>query len=885
MRIVLFLLLALGTVSGRTQSADFERLFSQFRNMAAFDHAYPREKVYLHLDNNGYFEGENLWFKAYVMRASSLQTTPLSGVLYVELLDDNGFEIDRQLLRIDSLGQADGAFKLVPPVKAGFYEVRAYTREMLNWGTDVCFSRVVPVFEKIPESKSPAATALEVPRPTGPEDLRTGHLRPYTFGGERHVVLNFFPEGGHRVAGVPQNIAYCLTDGAGQPLDAPLTLCDGAGAALLTSRPEHAGMGALALPAVLPDGAYVTVRHGEKDFRFKLPEADPSVHYALSAQPHTEGVELTVHGRADRPQLLGLAVSCRDRVCYFDTLTVGRETVALQLGNATLHDGVNRIDLFTADGRCLATRLVWKNTGARQLAAEVAQSAAGYEAFSPVALTLRLSDDAGLPVATTVSLAVRDAAADLVAPAPAAELAASLLLSSEVRGYIHRPEYYFEANDGSHRRALDLLLQVQGWQVNDFATFSGQSGFRLTQPIEEKLTLNGRVTHDNDRDEPYPDLDLSIRMYTLAGASLSGETRTDSLGAFAFASNVDYIGDWIAQISTKNDQGKYKRSRVMLNRFFEVAPRPYGAGELALLPPPAPEAMPEYGPEPVLFEWTDTIPHMLSTVLAEAQVTGKGRYGGFTGNRYSYKGGEEAGKRRVDYYFNIEREVERLKDRGRAVGTIWTLLGELSDKFHFTRGTEEAGNVREALRTSGEAGVTYSPEARATDGLSATPSDYIDLQWGSNKMLIFIDNMLCTGPVEDLWADEVKSVVIMRNRESWLQFVPAAQVARLSSGNVQYAIFVYTRPDYHLYRSRRGRDMRVITGYAPPVRFYSPDYRRVDVPAAADHRRTLYWNPSVSTDAAGRASVVFFGNARPAGRLRISLRGVTTDGRYVSCER
>lgn len=884
MRPLFLFLFALLTVSGSAQSASFGHLFDKFRRMAAFDHTYPREKVYLHLDNNGYFAGETLWFKAYVMRASSLQTTPLSSVLYVELLDDNGFELDRQLLRIDSLGQADGAFELKPPVKAGFYEVRAYTREMLNWGADVCFSRVVPVFDELPSRTDPAEVSLDIARPEAPEDLNHGHLRPYAFGKKSNVLLSFFPEGGRRVQGMKQVLAYSLTDGTGQPLTAPLTLFDAAGASVAASAPEHEGMGTLTLPAGLPAGSYVSVRHAGKDFRFELPVADSLVQYGLSARPTADGVELLVNGLSDRSQLLGLAVTCRDRVCYFDTLTVGRETVALQLDRATLHDGVNRIDLFSADGRCLATRLVWKNSPARRLSAEVSQSVAEYEAFSPVALSVSLSDAAGAPVAATVSLSVRDADAELVAPMPEAELSASLLLSSEVRGYIHRPEYYFEADDEVHRRALDLLLMVQGWQVNDFATLSGQKDFALTQPIEERLTLNGHVIHDNDRNVPYPGLDLSIKMYTRLGASLSGEARTDSAGGFAFISNVDYVGPWIAQISTKNDQGKYKRSRVVLNRFFDVSPRPFGAGELTLSP-----ALPADGAEgaearPPLFEWRDTIPETLSTVLAEAEVTGKGKYGGFTGNRYSYNGGEEAGKRHADYYYNIEREVERLKDRGGTVGTIWTLMSELNDKFHAVPYTEEEGNLGHWLRVGDRAGVIYTPEPRATDGLSVTPTYYYDLQWGGGKLLTFVDNKLVK-PSDALWADEVKSVVIMCDREAWLRFVPAALVSDLSGSNARCAMFIYTRPDYEFYRSRRGRDVRVITGYAEPVRFYSPDYRRVDLPDAADLRRTLYWNPSVNVGPDGHAAVVLFGNARPKGRLRVSLRGVTPDGTYVSYER
>ena len=39
------------------------------------------------MDNASYLEGDTLWYKAYVVRASSLLPTELSKVLYVELLN------------------------------------------------------------------------------------------------------------------------------------------------------------------------------------------------------------------------------------------------------------------------------------------------------------------------------------------------------------------------------------------------------------------------------------------------------------------------------------------------------------------------------------------------------------------------------------------------------------------------------------------------------------------------------------------------------------------------------------------------------------------------------------------------------------------------------
>ena len=62
-----------------------------------------QEKVYLHLDNNCYFRGEEIWFKAYVVRADNNRYTDLSRLLYVELVSPDGLLVERQTIKISDM--------------------------------------------------------------------------------------------------------------------------------------------------------------------------------------------------------------------------------------------------------------------------------------------------------------------------------------------------------------------------------------------------------------------------------------------------------------------------------------------------------------------------------------------------------------------------------------------------------------------------------------------------------------------------------------------------------------------------------------------------------------------------------------------------------------
>ena len=92
-----------------------------------------QEKVYLHLDNTCYYKGDTIWYKSYVVRADNLDYTDMSRIVYVELVSPDGLVVERQSLIVSPDGHGDGNFALRDSLYSGYYELRAYTRWMLNF--------------------------------------------------------------------------------------------------------------------------------------------------------------------------------------------------------------------------------------------------------------------------------------------------------------------------------------------------------------------------------------------------------------------------------------------------------------------------------------------------------------------------------------------------------------------------------------------------------------------------------------------------------------------------------------------------------------------------------------------------------------------------------
>ena len=69
-----------------------------------------------------------------------------------------------------------------------------------------------------------------------------------------------------------------------------------------------------------------------------------------------------------------------------------------------------------------------------------------------------------------------------------------MLLSSEIRGFVPNPGWYFERDDEEHHQALDLLMMTQGWRRFNWRDMAVRGVWDLTQPDEQAPIIDGYVT-------------------------------------------------------------------------------------------------------------------------------------------------------------------------------------------------------------------------------------------------------------------------------------------------------------------------------------------------------------------------------------------------------
>ncbi|MBR1666928.1 MAG: hypothetical protein IJ693_01470 [Bacteroidaceae bacterium] len=885
---ILCLLFVPGQTRAQTQPAqgtdDYSNIVQYIQKVMNFNVSIPQEKVYMHFDNTGYFENETMWFKAYVTRTDKQRATDLSQVLYVELLNPSGDVVKTQKLHIDEKGQAYGDMKLDTLFGTGFYEVRAYTRYMTNWGVNAVFSRVFPVF-KAPKEEGDfrdltLSTKLYKQRDPNNRDLQDSLYTKavgegvYTSELAKTISAQFYPEGGDLLVGKKCRVAMLAVNDNGRPYQGKGTIVNAAGQVVSSVETDSLGRG---LFTVTPDGSALTLKMANmqgKEQKFPLPNAKTEG-CALTMDVIGETILATLQcspKACDR--LLGYAIMNNGNILFCDTLT-GSPLIELELNRATMKEGVNQFTLFNSHGQILADRLFF-------ICPERTPSDSIF--FKSNTPFLKPCGKVDLDVQTlpntTFSFSAIDAGT--MTNGKQGNLKTWMLLSSEVRGYIHNVEYYFEADDEEHRRAADMLMLTQGWRRYDWNLMSGTTTFEKPQPIEDQFYMFGKLEPYRKRNE-VSEVSLQAYLFNESGQSLSGSTTTDSLGNYAFA--LPFLdGEWKMQIFTKVDD-KRKTFRVGIDRQFSPKPRYITPVEASVMPPLLPNmfVIKPGDPEPE----EEFIPitqknHLLENVTVKA----KRRY--FTNDDWTYQN-ENFASQYATLFYDIDRERDNLLDLGEDEPTLFQFLCRKNALFNNPEGkdlpspseldgSEYAmwkGKMSYANRPikwivdNGETQMlldtAYAGSVASILGISKNDPDLF-IEWVTNegKYAMASSEVGSIGdPFFPLWMEEVKSLYI----------VPESP--KETQGCVR--IYLYTHKKYST-ASNKGLRRTYFQGFNTPSTFQMEDYNVI--PPMADFRRTIYWAPNVTTDAQGKAHVTFFNNSTCTG-MYISAEGMNDEGKCV----
>lgn len=528
--------------------------------LADYNKSHRQEKVYLQLDKPFYKPGEDIWFNAFVLDGNTHRPTTISDVLYVHLIDPKGQTITKLKLSVQAgtthgdfklgINAPGGIYKIkaytrwmknfgkenlfkkdiqvqqiiTPRLLLDLdYEKEAYgpgdevkaklsivdLKNQKASGADVSFTVKLKgkniLSSKIhSEEDGKANITFTLPRNL---DTKDGLLQVLVNhkGVEESISraipivldkisLQFFPEGGQYVSKVSSKIGFKALNEFGKGADVKGNILDQDGNIVTPFESFHMGMGAFEF----------TPEMSKKYFaRIEVPAGNNNLIALPSALKEGMSMQLS---KVDNSSVTWSIYSSQESEVHLVGRTHGKMTYAkdillnagmnkVNLSTAELPTGITIFTLFDQFGTEQCERLVFLNAN-NDLNINLETDKESYQPGEEVQLKVTTTDGNSNPVQTKLSLAVVDDQLISFADDKQDNLLSSLLLSSEVRGEIQEPSFYFDKKEEKAVAALDYLLMTQGWRGFKWSDIEANKPLIVHSP-EKVQNISGQTVNAN----------------------------------------------------------------------------------------------------------------------------------------------------------------------------------------------------------------------------------------------------------------------------------------------------------------------------------------------------------------------------------------------------
>ena len=777
-----------------------------------------QEKLHLHTDRDHYLAGDTVWLRAHCVDARSHRPVAESRYVYVELHDDEG-KLARRIKLLARDGRYAGYLPL-PADAGGDYALVAYTLFMANQGSDYFFKKPISVAPLRPDAKVGARTERRI----GAFDVQ------------------FFPEGGYLIDDIRCRVAFKALADDGLSVEVEGVIRNARGEVVDSIRSLHAGMGCAAF----------TPRDGERYYaecsipsgqtrRFELPATDNDA-CVLRVLSEEERFTVQVLARRPLPEGLSLALLCRGNLLYRETWELQRP--ALVFEREGIPGGVLQLLLLDAEGNALSERLLFNRSEER---ARVSLAAAGERApRRKQTLTVEVRNPDGSPAEGDFSLAVTDRAA---VPRPeGASICATLLLTSELRGYIEDPDWYFDSAHAAAETALDALLMTQGWRRYDVPALLRGERPALHYPLEAGQEIAGRINkggiwnrkHGLNRYE----VQLLAPQWGYVTSAPVAEDGTFALNGFDFPDSTTFV------LRPVGRSGPQRNAYITLTRdsFPEV-------GEL-------PKRMPEPEEKPYEAQAREYVARRGSTDLRNVTID--------TVFVVHHRRDEnpEPEHRLASHSWN----EQQIKDSGSE--TILDFLQRLPGVY--VRGSHIWYHDKvPAFLINGHLDESIAMLENPMGGINYFNKTGQNIK---SRKIIYADDY------ESLPTCLFYPLALVKS----IEFIPGGNSVIWGPGLPNNGIFSITlKKSYELERSFLDESFNNSTlispiGYQTPSEFYSPSYptivhRLVNTP---DYRLTIYWNSQLELNKRGQVLVEFY-SSDTSSKYDAVIYGVTKDGKII----
>jgi hypothetical protein len=640
--------------------------------------------------------------------------------------------------------------------------------------------------------------------------------------------VQFFPESGPLVNGVRSRVAFKATgpNGTGVPVKGIIT--DEANATVGEFEATNFGMGFFRLQpeagktyqakVSFPDGSEKVV---------KLPAAIDNG-YVLSVFNNPETDTILVRVNASKAavaagQSLSLVIQTGGNVHYASTVPLNKPTFSVMIPAQELPSGIAQFTLFSPTGDPVNERIAFvQGNDLMNLTVSTAK-----KTFAPkekIEVTLEALDQKKTPIRGNFSVSVINESSVPIDETKESSILSHLLLSSDIKGYIEKPGYYFSKPSVETKTNLDLLMMTQGYRRFTWKEIMSDNPFKL--PFKaEKLTseITGKLVTLNKK--PLPVIGGQVVLLNNKLGGIIDTKITDANGVYKF-SDLLMTNELTFTLQGRSEKGSANVEILVDKVKSEVmSPNP-NKGDID----------------------TDLRKSLLASYENSKRVE------------------EDIQKRGMLGRTQVLKEVKITAGKKKRVFGLQVLMdGHADQTIRFKVGDENIINLMEWTKFR-VPGIFFRQDESDACGLIYVAT------YRNEPMRIVVDGRTISDcEAQDFFQidpTDIERLDVIRTNQALINMIGGTALAFTTKRGVGVFRKTYT-PNIINANPR---------GYNIVREFYSPVYNNDGNDSrVVDLRTTLFWNPSLMTGPDGKVKFNFF-NSDGVGTHRILIEGINADG-------
>jgi hypothetical protein len=629
--------------------------------------------------------------------------------------------------------------------------------------------------------------------------------------------VQFFPEGGELVNSISSTIAFKAIGVDGLGLAIKGTITDEAGKKVADISTLHAGMGSFMLKPLVGKTytANITFPDGTNK-AIPLPKAKDEGLVLSINQNSKDSVLIKINASKSLLQSsVGLIAHTNGETVFASTVKLSGAVTSIWLDRKTFPTGIAQFTVFNSNNEPINERIAFIRSN-DLLSLDLKTVKTTYSSKEQIKVDLTANDGKGKPSTGNFSVAVIDESKVPVDENSESTIFSNLLLTSDLKGYVEKPNYYFVKPTDEVNKALDNLMLTQGYRRFTWKELNNTINTKPIFPAQGLgVAISGTVTNLSNR----PLTNANVMMLALKAGVQKGTT-TDFYGRFKF--DGIFMTDSI-KFTIQARNGKSDKVKVILDSIPK---------QKITKNPNLPDVSTNvYG----------TLKAYMATVKNEDDI-------------YEKLGQLDKIHRLREVRIRARKPAPPpYKDQGQyrvpEGHASWTYLIPVQDNYPVL-GLYLQGLMQHNVRFELLDGAFVPDKLVFLDGRKLDGNEVID---------IFNNGALDAEGIAKI------DVITKYN---------LAMVAALGGP----AILIYTKRDY-IHKDYTPSVVNINPkGFNRVREFYSPRYDRPgNANSQPDLRTTVYWNPYLKTDETGKTSFNFF-NADGPGTYRVVVEGINADG-------